>query len=184
MYETWIWKRKFVWKHVCFFSLARDCSDLGLWPSKLVPRCPTMHMVMFALVSYGRSSSRKVLLSIKGRPRAYATRLAKKRALTQNSDPHQTCRYNCILAYIGYLTVTLILILINQHSEVYLRFTNIAFWDPNSAQIWPRFESAASAAAACFCAVHMEWAMHSLFMPTFRHQKSARKRYLYNINVR
>ena len=52
----------------------------------------------------------------------------------QNSDPPQTqcCHYNCIFAYAGYLTQTLILNVINQHSQVYLCFTNIAFLDPNS----------------------------------------------------
>ena len=51
-------------------------------------------------------------------------------------------RYN----YIGYITLTVILTLINQHSDVYLCFTNIAFSDPNSAPIWPRLVPAAGAA--------------------------------------
>ena len=40
---------------------------------------------------------------------------------------------------------------------------------------------------ACFCAVHMKWATNSLFMPTtlsFRPQKSAKMRYISNINMR
>ena len=32
-------------------------------------------------------------------------------------------------------TSTLILTLINQHSQIYLWFSNTAFWDPNSAPI-------------------------------------------------
>ena len=55
--------------------------------------------------------------------------------LMQNSDPLQFCHYNCIFVYIGYLTQTLILNMINHHSQVYLCFTNIAFLDPNSAPI-------------------------------------------------
>ena len=54
----------------------------------------------------------------------------------QNSDPPQCCHYKCIFVYIGYLTQTLILNMINQvYSKVYLCFTNIAFLDPNSAPI-------------------------------------------------
>ena len=56
-------------------------------------------------------------------------------ALMQNSDPPQFCHYIWIFAYIGYLIQTIILNMINQHSQVYLFFTNIAFWDPNSAPI-------------------------------------------------
>ena len=59
----------------------------------------------------------------------HVSSLLVKLALMQNSGPPQCCHYNCIFAYIGYLTQTIILKLnvINQHSQVYLCFTNIAF---------------------------------------------------------
>ena len=51
------------------------------------------------------------------------------------------------------------------------------------ANFWGRKDSATCASrkrcGACYCAVHMEWAMYSLFMPTtlsFRPQKSAKTR--------
>ena len=51
------------------------------------------------------------------------------------------------------------------------------------ANVWGRKDSAICASrkrsGACFCAVHMKWAINSLFMPTamsFRHQKSVKTR--------
>ena len=51
------------------------------------------------------------------------------------------------------------------------------------ANVWGRKDSATCASrkrcGACYCAVHMEWAINSLFMPTtlsFRPQKSAKTR--------
>ena len=59
------------------------------------------------------------------------------------------------------------------------------------ANFWGRKDSAICASrkrsGACYCAVHMEWAINSLFMPTtlsFRPQKSAKTRCIYNINMR
>ena len=52
-----------------------------------------------------------------------------------SSNPPQLCHYNCIFACVGYLTQSLILNIIHQHSQVYLCFTNIAFGDSNSAPI-------------------------------------------------
>ena len=59
------------------------------------------------------------------------------------------------------------------------------------ANFWCRKDSATCASrkrnGACYCAEHMKWAMNSLFMPTalsFRPQKSAKTRYIYNINMR
>ena len=53
------------------------------------------------------------------------------------------------------------------------------------ANVWGRKDSTICASrkrsGACFCAVHMKWAIHSLFMPTtlsFRPQKSAKTRYI------
>ena len=63
--------------------------------------------------------------------------------------------------YIGYLTQTLILKKTNQHSQIYLCFTNIAFWDPNRTPIW----ASRKRSDACHCAMHVEWAISSLFMP-------------------
>ena len=59
------------------------------------------------------------------------------------------------------------------------------------ANFWGRKDSAICAnrkrSGACYCAVDMEWAINSLFMPTtlsFRSQKSAKTRCIYNINMR
>ena len=59
------------------------------------------------------------------------------------------------------------------------------------ANFWGRKDSAICASrkrsGACYCAVHMEWAINSLFMATtlsFRPQKSAKTRCIYNINMR
>ena len=53
------------------------------------------------------------------------------------------------------------------------------------ANVWGRKDSTICASrkpsGACFCAVHMKWAINSLFMPTtlyFRPQKSAKTRYI------
>ena len=53
------------------------------------------------------------------------------------------------------------------------------------ANVWGRKDSTICASrkpsGACFCAVHMKWAINSLFMPTtlyFRPQKSAKTRYV------
>ena len=59
------------------------------------------------------------------------------------------------------------------------------------ANVWGRKDSTICASrkrsGACFCALHMKWAINSLFMPTtlsFRPQNSAKMLYIQNINMR
>ena len=55
------------------------------------------------------------------------------------------------------------------------------YWLRFEIEIGLQFVPAASAAALCYCIVHMEWAINSLFMPTvqaFRPQKSTKTRCL------
>ena len=59
------------------------------------------------------------------------------------------------------------------------------------ANFWGRKDSAICASrkrrGPCYCAVHMKWAINSLFKPpalSFRPQKSAKTRCIYNINMR
>ena len=97
-------------------------------------------------------------------------------ALMYKSDPHQCCYYISIFANIWYL-IKLI------HSIIIILRVFMFYKQRVLANFWGRKDSANCASrkrrGACYCAVHMKWAINSLFMPTtlsFRPQKSAKTR--------
>ena len=97
-------------------------------------------------------------------------------ALMYKSDPPQCCYYISIFANIWYL-IKLI------HSIIIILRVFMFYKQRVLANCWGRKDSANCASrkrrGACYCAVHMKWAINSLFMPTtlsFRPQKSAKKR--------
>ena len=105
-------------------------------------------------------------------------------ALMYNSDPPQCCYYISIFANILYM-IKLI------HSITIILRVFMFYKQRVLANCWGRKDSAICASrkrsGACYCAVHMEWAINSLFMPTtlsFRPQKSAKTRCILNINMR
>ena len=96
-------------------------------------------------------------------------------ALMYKSDPPQCC-YISIFANIWYL-IKLI------HSIIIILRVFVFYKQRVLANFWGRKDSANCASrkrrGACYCAVHMKWAINSLFMPTtlsFRPQKSAKTR--------
>ena len=105
-------------------------------------------------------------------------------ALMYKSDPPQCCYYISIFANIWYL-IKLI------HSIIIILRVFMFNKQRVLANFWGRKDSANCASrkrrGACYCAVHMKWAINSLFMPTtlsFRPQKSAKTRCIQNINMR
>ena len=86
-------------------------------------------------------------------------------ALMQKSDPPQFCHYNCIFANIWYLILLIQLIIIVLRIFIFYKQRVLAYF-------WGRKDSAIcasrnrSGACVSYCAVHMEWAINSLFMPT------------------
>ena len=105
-------------------------------------------------------------------------------ALRYKSDPPQCCYYISIFANIWYL-IKLI------HSIIIILRVSMFYKQRVLANFWGRKDDAICASrkrsGACYCAVHMKWAIHSLFMPTmlsFRPQKSAKTRCISNINMR
>ena len=97
-------------------------------------------------------------------------------ALMYKSDPPQCCYYISIFANIWYL-IKLI------HSIIIILRVFMFYKQRVLANFWGRKESAICASrkrsGACYCNVHMKWAINSLFMLTtlsFRPQKSAKTR--------
>ena len=97
-------------------------------------------------------------------------------ALMYKTDPPQCCYYISIFANIWYL-IKLI------HSIIIILREFMFYKQRVLANFWGRKDSANCASrkrrGACYCAVHMKWAINSLFMPTtlsFRPQKSAKTR--------
>ena len=95
-------------------------------------------------------------------------------ALMYKSD--QCCYYISIFANIWYL-IKLI------HSIIIILRVFMFYKQRVLANFWGRKDSAICASrkrsGACYCPVHMKWAINSLFMPTalsFRPQKSAKTR--------
>ena len=105
-------------------------------------------------------------------------------ALMYKSDPPQCCYYISIFANIWYM------IKLTHSITIILRV--FMFYKQRVLANWRGRKDSATCASrkrsgACFCAVHMKWAINSLFMPTtlsFRPQKSAKTLYIYNINMR
>ena len=79
------------------------------------------------------------------------------------SDPPQCCYYISIFANIWYL-IKLI------HSIIIILRVFMFYKQRVLANFWGRKDSANCASrkrrGACYCAVHMKWAINSLFMPT------------------
>ena len=79
------------------------------------------------------------------------------------SDPPQCCYYISIFANIWYL-IKLI------HSIIIILRVYMFYKQRVLANFWGRKDSANCASrkrrGACYCAVHMKWAINSLFMPT------------------
>ena len=79
------------------------------------------------------------------------------------SDPSQCCYYISIVANIWYL-IKLI------HSIIIILRVYMFYKQRVLANFWGRKDSANCASrkrrGACYCAVHMKWAINSLFMPT------------------
>ena len=97
-------------------------------------------------------------------------------ALMYKSDLPQCCYYISSFANIWYL-IKLI------HSIIIILRVFMFYKQRVLANFWGRKESAICASCkrsgACYCAVHMKWAINSLFMLTtlsFRPQKSAKTR--------
>ena len=97
-------------------------------------------------------------------------------ALMYKTDPPQCCYYISIFANIWYL-IKLI------HSIIIILREFMFYKQRVLANFWSRKDNANCASrkrrGACYCAVHMKWAINSLFMPTtlsFRPQKSAKTR--------
>ena len=92
------------------------------------------------------------------------------------ASPPQCCYYISIFANIWYM-IKLI------HSITIILRVFMFYKQRVLANCWGRKDSAICASrkrsGACYCAVHMEWAINSLFMPTtlsFRPQQSAKTR--------
>ena len=100
-------------------------------------------------------------------------------ALMYKSDPPQCCYYISIFANIWYLIKLIHSIIIILRVFMFYKQCFLAnFWGRKDSTIY----ASRKRSGACFCAVHMKWAINSLFMPTtlsFRPQKSAKTRYIY-----
>ena len=84
-------------------------------------------------------------------------------ALMYKSDPPQCCYYISIFANIWYLIKL-------SHSIIIILRVYMFYKQRVLANFWGRKDSANCASrkrrGACYCAVHMKWAINSLFMPT------------------
>ena len=84
-------------------------------------------------------------------------------AFMYKSDPPQCCYYICIFANIWYFIILI-------HSIIIILRVFMFYKQRVLANFWGRKDSAICASRkrsrACYCVVHMKWAINSLFMPT------------------
>ena len=84
-------------------------------------------------------------------------------AFMYKSDPPQYCYYICIFANIWYFIKLIHSIIIILRVFMFSKQRVLAnFWGRKDSAIY----ASRKRSGACYCVVHMKWAINSLFMPT------------------